>query len=85
MRYGTAIAVALFLLDGCARRSMDVVAADPPGFLISLWHGMVAPFALVGHFFDSAIRVYAFPNSAGWYDLGFLIGVGGISGAGVRT
>jgi hypothetical protein len=47
--------------------------ATPPGFWLGLLHGFTALFALVGELFTS-YRVYAFPNSGGLYDLGFVLG-----------
>ena len=35
----------------------------------------VFPFAWIGSLFDSTIAVYAVPNSGGWYDFGFFLGV----------
>ena len=63
-------------LTGCASQP-TVEPNDPPGFLMGLWHGLVAPIALVGHIFDQNIRIYEFPNGGGRYDLGFLLGIGG--------
>ena len=60
-------------------------AYDPPGFWLGLWNGFTILFALVGHLFDSGIRIYAFPNTGGWYDFGFFLGAAaflGGSGAG---
>lgn len=37
--------------------------------------GFTIFFSLVGHIFDDSIRIYAFPNSGGWYDFGFFLGV----------
>jgi hypothetical protein len=51
-------------------------ANDPPGFFMGLWNGFTIFFALIGHIFHSSIRIYAFPNSGGWYDFGFFLGVG---------
>lgn len=53
---------------------------DPPGFFMGLWHGFIIFFALIGHIFDSSIRIYAFPNSGGWYDFGFFLGIGSWTG-----
>lgn len=75
----------MLLLASCAHQPLTEAAYDPPGFFYGIWHGMIAPLALLGHVFDSTVRVYAFPNSGGWYDLGFIIGIGGIAGAGVRA
>ncbi len=40
-----------------------------------LLNGLAAPIAFVGSLFSPAIRIYAFPNSGVWYDLGFLLGL----------
>jgi hypothetical protein len=40
---------------------------------------MIAPFAFIWHFFDSSVAIYATYNNGGWYDFGFLIGVGGFA------
>lgn len=50
------------------------VSHDTPGLASGVWHGLVAPYALVLGLFTN-IGVYAYPN-AGWvYDAGFLLGV----------
>lgn len=46
---------------------------DPPGFFMGLVHGFTIGFSFVGSWF-SDVRIYAFPNSGGWYDFGYLIG-----------
>ncbi|MBM3572279.1 MAG: hypothetical protein FJX52_07960 [Alphaproteobacteria bacterium] len=61
------------LLAGCATQPAPD-SFDPPGFLLALAHGFVAPIALIGSLFLE-VRVYAFPNSGWWYDLGFMLGV----------
>lgn len=71
IRVGFAI-LAIVLLSGCATQP----PADPaaPGFLFGLLHGFIAPVALIAGFFTD-VRIYAFPNSGGLYDFGFLIGL----------
>ena len=60
-------------LCGCATQP-TTVAYDPPGFFSALFHGLFAPIVLFGSLlFD--IRVYAYPNSGFFYDLGFMIGL----------
>jgi hypothetical protein len=61
------------LLSACASQPIPE-AYDPPGFMSGLWHGLIIPFALIGHIFDDTVRIYAFPNSGGWYDIGFVMG-----------
>jgi len=75
LRNITPILVAgLFLfLTACATQPMPV-AYDPPGFFMGFIHGLISPLALVGSIFMD-IRVYAFPNSGGWYDFGFMLGM----------
>ena len=67
----------LLLLAACARQVPGAVehAGETPGFWWGLWHGFVFPFAWIGSLFDSKIAVYAVPNTGGWYDFGFFIGV----------
>jgi len=61
----------LFLLTGCASQPND--GSYGPGIFVGLWHGLVAlPSVVVGLFTD--VRVYNFPNSGYWYDVGFVVG-----------
>lgn len=50
-------------------------AYDPPGFFMGLVHGFIILFSFVGSLFTD-VRIYAFPNSGGWYDFGYVIGAG---------
>lgn len=65
--------VILLTLGGCATQPEP--GSYGPGFFIGLWHGIAAPFALIGSLFMK-IRIYEFPNSGFWYDLGFILGIG---------
>ena len=62
-----------FVLGGCATQP-EPNAYDPPGFFSALFHGLFCPVALFGSMFAD-VRIYAFPNSGWWYDLGFMIGL----------
>jgi len=80
-----AIAILMVVLfSGCA----DVSTVCPAevdhlyGFWGGLWHGIVSPFAFIGSLFSDDIAVYAVNNSGGWYDFGFLLGVGAFTGGG---
>jgi hypothetical protein len=68
------------LLVSCATQPKPY-AYDAPGFFSGILHGLIVPFTFVFSFF-SDIRIYAFPNSGKFYDLGFLIGVALIFGGG---
>jgi len=49
------------------------------GFWSGLWHGIIAPFAWIGSLFSSEIAIYAVNNNGGWYDFGFIIGIGALT------
>ncbi len=68
---------ALLIVSACAHQIPEGVshAAHSPGFWWGMWHGFVFPFAWIGSLFDPAIAVYAVPNSGGWYDFGFFLGI----------
>jgi hypothetical protein len=58
-----------------------------PGFFMGFLHGFLALFSFIGSWFTD-VRIYAFPNSGGWYDFGYLLGVAsffGGSGASSRN
>lgn len=68
------------LLASCATQPLPS-AYDPPGFLFGLLHGFLIFFALVGSIFTDH-RIYAFPNSGGWYDFGYFLGAAAFLGGG---
>lgn len=61
------------LLASCATQPAAVHIPEAPGFLYGLLHGFIAPFSLVASIFYD-VRIYAFPNSGGWYDFGYFLG-----------
>ncbi len=75
------ILLAVFLLIGCADVSQvdQCLTPDPYGFWGGLWHGMIVPFSWIGSLFSDDIAIYAVNNTGGWYDFGFVLGVGGLS------
>jgi hypothetical protein len=72
--------IAALLLAACATQPTPA-AFEPPGFWLGFVHGIISPFALIAELFTN-VRVYAFPNSGGWYDFGFVLGVGAFFGGG---
>jgi hypothetical protein len=60
------------LLQACATQP-GPPTVDPPGFLMGLLHGFLILFSFIGSIFTD-VRIYAFPNSGGWYDFGYLLG-----------
>ncbi len=59
-------------LTGCA----EAPANDPAGFFMGLWHGIIAPISFIISLFNDNVIVYACNNVGGWYDFGFLLGIG---------
>ena len=84
MKYAFILLAITFTLTSCASQPLPD-AYDPPSFFTGIWHGLIAPFALIGHIFDDSIRMYAFPNSGGWYDFGYIIGIGLLFGGGAKN
>jgi hypothetical protein len=67
----------LLLLAACAHQVPDAVehGRETPGFWWGLWHGFIFPWAWIGSLFSKDIAVYAVPNTGGWYDFGYFLGI----------
>lgn len=73
------------ILSACATQPTPS-APSPPGFLYGFLHGFTILFSLIGSLFTD-YRIYSFPNSGWWYDLGYFLGASaflGGSGASAR-
>ena len=71
----------LMILSSCAGSNTAVVeAASAPGFFWGLLHGWIVAFAFIASLFSSSVGVYEVANSGGWYDFGFVLGIGAFSG-----
>ena len=70
----------LLVLTGCATQPPPAGSADP-GFFLGLVHGFIIVFGFVASIFTD-YRIYAYPNSGWWYDLGFLLGAMSLLGGG---
>ena len=68
------------ILSGCAGtqhiQSCIQTGESPGGFFWGFWNGWTAVISFIGHLFDNNIAVYDVNNNGGWYDFGFLIGIG---------
>jgi hypothetical protein len=81
------LALTSIVLTACAHQPPVPSEGDLPGFFTGLLHGFIMLFSLIGSLFTD-VRIYAFPNSGGWYDFGFFLGASlflGGSGAGARS
>lgn len=72
------IAFAL-LVAGCADASAYTLTSDtstPYGFWGGVWHGMIMFPDFIGSLIWDDVAVYAVNNNGGWYDFGFVGGLG---------
>ena len=74
------VIASILLATACATQSVGNVT-DPPGFFSGLFHGFILLFSFVISLFTD-YEIYAFPNTGGWYDFGFLLGVLAFFGGG---
>ena len=63
----------------------EIYSYEPYGFFSGLWHGLIAPFALIAQLFDHDIVLYSTSNTGLGYNLGFLIGISVIVGGGSKA
>ena len=86
--YAFFLTVLATLLSGCAdHQSVEacVKGTHQYGFWGGLWHGTIAGFSFIGSWFSDDIAVYATNNNGGWYNFGFLLGIGALIGGGSRS
>ena len=79
----------ILLIEGCTAGPNNIVnvldiSKEPAGFWLGLWHGMIAPITFIISLFSDNIGMYEIHNSGGWYNFGFLLGVGGTFGGGTK-
>lgn len=75
------------LSTGCADVTHAEECFNPHvyGFFGGLWHGMITSFSFIGSLFSDDIAIYAVSNNGGWYDFGFMLGLGGAAPTIVKT
>ena len=86
--YALYILLVAVLFTGCADVSPHVetcITSGPYGFWSGLWHGMIVPFSWIGSLFSDDIAIYAYDNNGGWYDFGFMLGVGSLGASSGRA
>jgi len=73
------------LLAGCATQMAGTVKPEAPGFWLGLVQGFIAPVTFLISLFKPEVAVYSVPNSGGWYNFGFVLGIGGFAGGASQT
>ena len=61
-------------------QTYEISEYSPPGFFTGIYHGLIAPFAVIAQLFDNEIILYSSANSGFGYNLGFLLGISAIVG-----
>lgn len=56
--------------------------AEPAGFLVGLWHGIIMPLTFIASLFNPRVGIYETNNNGVWYNFGFVLGAttSGVSG-----
>ena len=82
------VGVAL-LMAACApgpNYAAEAGGADPAGFWLGLWQGLISPIVFVVSLFTDTVNIYEVDNNGNWYNFGFMLGVslafGGAAGSG---
>jgi hypothetical protein len=73
----------LLLLAACAAGPPPVAGPEAPGFLTGFWHGLILPITFIVSLFNTGVGIYAVPNEGHLYDLGFVLGAGGLALPGI--
>lgn len=55
-------------------------SANSAGFLIGLWHGIIAPITFLVSLFAPGMSIYETNNNGRWYEFGFMLGIGAYAG-----
>jgi len=82
-----AMLLAFALLAGCAPGPNEMAKSPDAegkvaGFWAGLWHGIIAPITFIISLFTPKVSLYEVHNNGNWYNLGFVLGAGILTGGG---
>ncbi|HLN78836.1 MAG TPA: hypothetical protein VK204_17465 [Nocardioidaceae bacterium] len=65
------------LLAGCAAGAnpQEGQGANPAGFWLGLWQGLICPITFIVSLFTDTVSIYEVDNNGNWYDFGFVLGI----------
>jgi hypothetical protein len=75
MTRSAVLILGLLFLAGCAKHYAPQAAADPYGFFVGIWHGVIIPFSAIGGLFVDDVQIIGRPNTGLWYYVGFGLGL----------
>ena len=67
------------------RLGMATVSAQPAGFFLGLWQGIIVILSFIVSWFDNNITIYQAGNDGFWYNLGYILGLSIALGGGARA
>lgn len=70
------------IITSCVAEHVEVrecIKSTPDGFWMGLWHGTIAPVTFIVSLFSDSVEMYSVNNNGGWYNFGFLLGIGGLT------
>lgn len=59
--------------------------ANPAGFWVGLWHGIIMPITFIVSLFNPKVGIYEINNNGGWYNFGFVLGASATGSGGGAT
>jgi hypothetical protein len=78
----------LFVLTACAPGPNPSVRTPDEqgkvaGFWQGLWQGIIAPITFIISLFNPNVQFYEVHNNGNWYNFGFVLGAGILTGGGI--
>jgi LPXTG-motif cell wall-anchored protein len=82
------ILLSLVMLAGCAPGPNPLVRTadeegEVAGFWKGLWQGIIAPITFIISLFTPNVQFYEVHNNGNWYNFGFALGAGILTGGGL--
>ncbi len=72
-----AVVVLLATTLACASGNPYASSEYPAGFWKGLWDGMTSGISWIISLFNPGYGIYEVHNNGGWYNFGFILGIGG--------
>jgi hypothetical protein len=80
----TIVLVLVLAASSCLPERCPNVSQPRPGFFRGIWHGIISPFVLIISLFHR-MPMYQSGDPGFLYNLGFMLGIAGTFGGGVKV